>query len=662
MTSIGDYAFYDCGRLSSVTNIDATSIGDYAFLRCSVLTDVVLNSVTEMGEGVFIGSGLKTVTFGNQATTMGEFTFYNLKSLEEVVIGSGITEIAENMFGSCSNLTSVDLGAVEIIGEYAFYGCSALESIDLGGVEEIGDMAFGNCSSLDAIDLSSAIVIGAGAFGMDGTPGVESVVFGSALEEIGVSAFEGTALSSVNIPARVSTIGFAAFSYTSDLSEITVDAGNRYFFLEDGVLYKNINNGYELVVYPMALASSSDTYTVKEDTVRIEAYAFAGLKDKNVFKKVVFPYTVVTIGDGAFYESGITEYTFNSINAPVLETVGKESVEDIMNEHFKDYYNPVINAYYYSNFNDLFVNYIEMVGGKSEMIINRPTNGVGYDNYVYSRYFGEVNYTGIVMDDTTRSFLETMDSFVADDVLADWEAKAAQGDIEYYKNAVQKFSDIVKEARRLYGNIKDADQLNYIDANVVTRLEAVENRMRSIKKSYGIVVSIASLTVDTDSYKSTYKAGETFDMTGLIITIVYDDGSTEVADSASLTLMTTEALQTYYNDVTVVYTYVGADGQTKTKTAFVPIKVTATGVDVDNDNSGTEEEGPSAGMIVLYVAIGVVGAGLIAGGVVLAIFLIKRKKASAVSSSDAEPVSSEIPETTEEKVEELNDDHNGEQE
>lgn len=635
VTSIGEYAFSECSHLSSVSDIVATSIGDYAFLGCTALSNAVITSVNEMGEGVFIRSGLESITFGNGATTLGEFTFFSLDTLTDVVIGSGITEIEEGTFNGCSSLLSVNLGAVTVIGEYAFYGCYSLETIDLSAVEEIGDMAFGNCVALTSIDLSSATIIGAGAFGMDGVShGVESVVLGNALTEIGISAFEGTALTSVNIPSGVVTIGFAAFAYAEDLSEITVDASNGYFFTEEGVLYKKISNGYELVAYPLALESSSDTYTVKDDTVRIEAYAFAGLEDKETFKKVVFPYTVSTIGDGAFYESGITEYTFNSINAPVLETVGKDIVEDIMNEHFENYYNPVINAYYYSNFNTLFVNYIEMVGEKSSMIINRPTNGVGYDNYVYSRYFGTVNYTGIVMDDTTRAFLNTMDNFVSDDVLRAWEEKVAQGDFTSYKDDVKAFSAIVKEARRLYGNIKDDAQKDYIDDDVVSRLETVENRMRSIKKSYGIAVEISNLKVDLSSYKSTYKAGEKFDMTGLIITIVYDDGSTEIADSASLTLVTTEELQTYYNDVEVIYTYIGADGEPTTETAFVPIKVTATGVDVDTDNSGTDNEGPSAGMIVLYVAIGVVGAALIAGGIILAIVLVKRNKKKTISSSE----------------------------
>ena len=41
VTSIGDYAFFDCSRLTSVTiGNSVTNIGNYAFYYCSGLTDI----------------------------------------------------------------------------------------------------------------------------------------------------------------------------------------------------------------------------------------------------------------------------------------------------------------------------------------------------------------------------------------------------------------------------------------------------------------------------------------------------------------------------------------------------------------------------------------------------------------------------------------------
>ena len=52
VTSIGEDAFYDCRKLTSVEIPNSvTSIGDYAFSRCSGLTSVEIpNSVTSIGE------------------------------------------------------------------------------------------------------------------------------------------------------------------------------------------------------------------------------------------------------------------------------------------------------------------------------------------------------------------------------------------------------------------------------------------------------------------------------------------------------------------------------------------------------------------------------------------------------------------------------------
>ena len=55
MTSIGEYAFYDCSSLTSIELSDSvTSIGKYAFYDCSALTTIELpDSVTSIGDSAF---------------------------------------------------------------------------------------------------------------------------------------------------------------------------------------------------------------------------------------------------------------------------------------------------------------------------------------------------------------------------------------------------------------------------------------------------------------------------------------------------------------------------------------------------------------------------------------------------------------------------------
>ena len=71
VTSIGNYAFYYCSKLTSVTIPNSvTSIGGWAFEGCSGLTSVTIpNSVTSIELGTFSGcSGLTSINIPNSVT------------------------------------------------------------------------------------------------------------------------------------------------------------------------------------------------------------------------------------------------------------------------------------------------------------------------------------------------------------------------------------------------------------------------------------------------------------------------------------------------------------------------------------------------------------------------------------------------------------------
>ena len=109
MTSIGEWAFYNCSGLTSVTIPNSvTSIGEWAFYNCSALTSVTFpNSVTSIGECAFYDcSGLTSVTIPNSVTSIGEWAFYNCSRLTSVTIGNSLTSIGKHAF-DCENLTTV---------------------------------------------------------------------------------------------------------------------------------------------------------------------------------------------------------------------------------------------------------------------------------------------------------------------------------------------------------------------------------------------------------------------------------------------------------------------------------------------------------------------------------------------------------------------------
>ena len=93
ITSIGNYAFYQCSGLTSVTIPDSvTSIGTNAFNGCSGLTSVTIpDSVTSIGGSAFNScSSLSAITsLAVTAPTIQNFTFYNIKAGGTLTVPTG---------------------------------------------------------------------------------------------------------------------------------------------------------------------------------------------------------------------------------------------------------------------------------------------------------------------------------------------------------------------------------------------------------------------------------------------------------------------------------------------------------------------------------------------------------------------------------------------
>src|SRR5574344_1433625 len=184
VTSIGDRAFQSCSTLTSVSIPGSvTSIGSSAFYGCSGLTSVSIpGSVTSIGNQAFLGcSGLTTITVdANNATyrsTGGDGNECNailskdgktlITGCQTTTIPSGVTDIGNYAFQSCTTLTSVSIpGGVTSIGNYAFHGCSGLTSVSIpSSVTSFGENAFAWCSALRSVIIPSGVTsIGNNAF------------------------------------------------------------------------------------------------------------------------------------------------------------------------------------------------------------------------------------------------------------------------------------------------------------------------------------------------------------------------------------------------------------------------------------------------------------------------------------------------------------------
>ena len=225
VTSIGDYAFYNCSSLTSVTSGNGvTSIGSYAFDGCTGELFVKCNipSASSYSSGAFYGSKFTKVTIGNSVTSIGNYAFYNCSSLASVTIGNSVTSIGRDAFYGCSSLASINIpDSVTSIGNYAFYNCSSLTSVTIGNsVTSIGSDAFYGCSSLASINIPDSVT-SIGDYAFRGCSSLTSVTIGNSVTSIGDYAFRGcSSLASVTIGNSVTSIGNYAFYYCSSLAEV----------------------------------------------------------------------------------------------------------------------------------------------------------------------------------------------------------------------------------------------------------------------------------------------------------------------------------------------------------------------------------------------------------------------------------------------------------
>ena len=110
---IGQYAFYDCSNLTSVSLPQSlTMIGKCAFENCNSLKSVVLPSglVILYDSAFYNCTNLTTINFPASLTYIGRACFYNCEKLHgNIVIPSKVTTIGNCAFYNCKSLTNVTL-------------------------------------------------------------------------------------------------------------------------------------------------------------------------------------------------------------------------------------------------------------------------------------------------------------------------------------------------------------------------------------------------------------------------------------------------------------------------------------------------------------------------------------------------------------------------
>ena len=196
------------------TDYAVTSIGNSAFLYYFYLTSLTLpNSLITIENSAFAYCSGFTgdLIIPNSVVTIEESAFFTCYSFDgDFVLGNSVTTIGDYAFNSCDGLHGVlnIPSSVESIGSMAFRYCN-FSGMTVDPANPVFDSR-DNCNAIIVTETNELII------------GCVNTVIPNTVTAIGEDAFCGLALTSIDIPNSVTTIGAGAyafcFSATGDLT------------------------------------------------------------------------------------------------------------------------------------------------------------------------------------------------------------------------------------------------------------------------------------------------------------------------------------------------------------------------------------------------------------------------------------------------------------
>ena len=322
VTSIGNWAFYGCVKLTNVTiPASVAKIGIDAFWGCGALTDVyyggygidwlnacdgntvVPSDVTVHYKDNLYGKGEcgddaswvmtldGTLTISGTGEIIGASWYEARLQVKNAVIGDGVTSIGLYAFSGCENMASVTIpGSVTSIGVYAFERCKALINAAIpDSVTQLGTGAFLDCASLTSVAIPS------------GVTAIENNTFSNC-----------SSLTNVSIPSSVESIGDWVFSGCTGLTAVTIP---------DSVT--------DIGTYTFFGCDSLTDVTIPKSVTSIDEWAFYGCES---LTSVTIPVSVTSIGESAFYAcSRMADVYYKGTAADWAKITIEEGNEDLTN-------------------------------------------------------------------------------------------------------------------------------------------------------------------------------------------------------------------------------------------------------------------------------------------------------------------------------------------
>ena len=303
LTYLGNYAFYSCSSLSSVSfesGISLDTIGSYAFYGTPISCVTIPKSIRYIGDNAFAYCySLTDVVFEDESNlySINSYAFYNCP-ITSIALPASLNIIGSYAFSNCANLTEVAFAAESMLShiyDYAFYN-SGVTGIALpASLTYIGDSAFRNCYMLSRLELAE-----------DGM-----------LDSIGSYAFYGAPIPTLSLPDKLTNVGYCAFAYCTSLISVTI----RSNFYADYSAFDGCNSIYEvynLSGTELSVGDNSAFGRVAKNALVVHNDINAErLHDVSVngfsFKKSGDSWFLMSVADGTdISELILDEFTYNS--------------------------------------------------------------------------------------------------------------------------------------------------------------------------------------------------------------------------------------------------------------------------------------------------------------------------------------------------------------
>ncbi len=311
LLSTGTLLILGTGDMSNYTY----SIAPWQSYRSSIKYVIIGDGVTSIANAAFCYcGGLTGFSIGKSVTKIGANAFYECVGLSDISIPSSVTTIGSYAFSSCTGLSEIIIpDNVTSIESYAFSGCTGLASVTLGdGMTYISSYMFSGCSGLTDITWGKNIItIGSCAF--QNCTGLTTISIPNGVTTIGSSAFQScTGIKDLKLPDSVTTINYHAFSSCSGLKNVVFGSGltsiDGYAFLSCSSLTELCfpENLTTIGVEAFRSCTSLTSITMGENVATISSKAFYGCNNLNtvLFKGMMPP----SIGSSAFYSAIATAY------------------------------------------------------------------------------------------------------------------------------------------------------------------------------------------------------------------------------------------------------------------------------------------------------------------------------------------------------------------